>query len=201
MRKTAVKQAIVELALEKFRKFGIRRVTMDEISRDLRMSKKTLYQHFPDKESLVKECAARVVKTIVPMVEGALDEDGPVTARVVKAWRAFAMLHQLVSGEYVADIKTGYPHIWAEIDRTRRGVIARFEKLFCEGIASGEIRPEIHPKVALKMLFAIMDNVMVPDILGAGEFTIREAVLTLTTILGRGMFVKPPDVDIFEALS
>ncbi|WP_422354444.1 TetR/AcrR family transcriptional regulator [Roseivirga pacifica] len=33
--------------------FGIRTVTMDDISRDLGISKKTIYQYFKDKKDLV----------------------------------------------------------------------------------------------------------------------------------------------------
>lgn len=36
-------------------RYGIRSVTMDDIARELSISKKTLYQHFTDKEDLVKK--------------------------------------------------------------------------------------------------------------------------------------------------
>ena len=36
-----------------FMKFGMRSVTMDDIAKHLGMSKKTIYQHFSDKDELV----------------------------------------------------------------------------------------------------------------------------------------------------
>jgi TetR/AcrR family transcriptional regulator, cholesterol catabolism regulator len=36
-----------------FRRYGIRSVTMDEIAKQLSMSKKTLYQYFADKDAIV----------------------------------------------------------------------------------------------------------------------------------------------------
>ncbi|TDH26184.1 TetR/AcrR family transcriptional regulator [Segetibacter sp. 3557_3] len=47
------RQRILEKALELFNKFGIRRVTMDEIASQVGMSKKTIYQVFVDKDELV----------------------------------------------------------------------------------------------------------------------------------------------------
>ncbi|MBR1929221.1 MAG: TetR/AcrR family transcriptional regulator [Paludibacteraceae bacterium] len=47
------KQLIINTALEQFKKYGIRSVSIDDISRQLSMSKKTFYQFFPGKEELV----------------------------------------------------------------------------------------------------------------------------------------------------
>lgn len=44
-----------------FNKYGIRSVSMDDISAGLGMSKKTLYQYFADKEELVDACFSGVL--------------------------------------------------------------------------------------------------------------------------------------------
>jgi AcrR family transcriptional regulator len=48
-----MKERIQQKAEELFKRFGIRSVTMDEISYQLGISKKTLYQSFTDKEEIV----------------------------------------------------------------------------------------------------------------------------------------------------
>lgn len=48
-----MKERIQTKAEELFRRFGIRSVTMDEISNQLGISKKTLYQSYADKEEIV----------------------------------------------------------------------------------------------------------------------------------------------------
>ncbi len=47
------KKIIVEKAIELFSRYGIRSVSMDDISGELGFSKKTLYQFFRDKQELV----------------------------------------------------------------------------------------------------------------------------------------------------
>lgn len=49
-----ISQRIVENAEEMFFKYGIKTITMDDIARQLGMSKKTIYQHFEDKDKLVE---------------------------------------------------------------------------------------------------------------------------------------------------
>lgn len=50
-----LKRRIVEYAMGEFRKRGVRAVKMDEISRGLHVSKRTVYEIFGDKEELLLE--------------------------------------------------------------------------------------------------------------------------------------------------
>lgn len=47
---------ILEAVTELFGQYGVKNLTMDEISRHLGISKKTLYQYFKDKKELVHQC-------------------------------------------------------------------------------------------------------------------------------------------------
>ena len=46
---------ILKTSLELFFKFGIKRVTMDDIAKELGMSKKTIYQFYKEKDDLVNQ--------------------------------------------------------------------------------------------------------------------------------------------------
>lgn len=46
---------ILKVSLELFFKFGIKRVTMDDIAKELGMSKKTIYQFYKEKDDLVNQ--------------------------------------------------------------------------------------------------------------------------------------------------
>ncbi|SFH15329.1 transcriptional regulator, TetR family [Desulfotomaculum arcticum] len=49
-----IKNLILDKTKERLERFGYKKTTMDEISRDCKISKKTIYQHFTDKEDLFK---------------------------------------------------------------------------------------------------------------------------------------------------
>ncbi|GMA98871.1 TetR/AcrR family transcriptional regulator [Pelosinus sp. IPA-1] len=56
-----IKNNILDKAKERLDRFGFKKTTMDEISKDCRISKKTIYEHFKDKEDmftclLTREC-------------------------------------------------------------------------------------------------------------------------------------------------
>lgn len=51
-----VKEKIIEQATALFLRSGIRAVTMDDISREAGVSKRTIYENFQDKDDLLRKC-------------------------------------------------------------------------------------------------------------------------------------------------
>ncbi|MBR3529506.1 MAG: TetR/AcrR family transcriptional regulator [Bacteroidales bacterium] len=58
------KQRIIEKAIEMFNSYGCKGVTMDQIASSLRISKRTLYETFANKETLLLDCLTEVHRRI-----------------------------------------------------------------------------------------------------------------------------------------
>src|SRR5690606_36413346 len=59
-----IREKIRKGAEELFKRYGVRSISMDDIARHLAVSKKTLYQHFADKEEIVRAaCAGYLERT------------------------------------------------------------------------------------------------------------------------------------------
>ena len=54
-----LRERILTVAMEMFYKSGIKPVRMDDIANNLSISKRTLYEVFQDKETLLLECLVR----------------------------------------------------------------------------------------------------------------------------------------------
>src|SRR5687768_7810868 len=66
MEETDIKNKILKGAEELFTRYGVRSISMDDIARHLSVSKKTLYQHFADKEEIVTmTCKSHIDRTNV----------------------------------------------------------------------------------------------------------------------------------------
>ena len=75
------REKIIVKADELFRLYGIKSVTMDEIARELGISKKTIYQFFKDKDEVVQEatkylleCDYREYETIHQQASNSIEE-------------------------------------------------------------------------------------------------------------------------------
>lgn len=58
-KKLEIRESILEASYMLFHRYGIRSVSMDDIARELTISKKTIYQYFKDKDDLVSTVTAR----------------------------------------------------------------------------------------------------------------------------------------------
>jgi len=191
----ALHRLIRDTAFEKFRRFGSRRVTMDEIARDLRISKKTLYQHYSTKADLVMACMDKFQGQVFGIIEASMSGKGKVLERLIAIQKAFSLISQTITADFITDLKSEFPWIWEEVDRRRHATLSHFESLYAEGVASGEFYPEIHPKVAVLMQLAIMEKVMNPDAFALHGFTPVEAAQTILTIMNKGLLSESAKAD------
>lgn len=90
-----VKNLILDKATERMDRFGFKKTTMDEISKDCKISKKTIYEHFADKEDmfrclLLRECH----KTIAILFLQMGDVSDPLERLVLLIRKAIAYFNQ-----------------------------------------------------------------------------------------------------------
>ncbi|MEW2160968.1 helix-turn-helix domain-containing protein [Streptomyces sp. NPDC007189] len=130
---------IVEAAGRLFFGAGFARVSMDDLARELRMSKKTIYRHFPDKRSLLAAVLDRqfaiVERTLVAAAEDA--EEQPFGVRVQRFLIAAGSelgrigAPQLASGRGDAILRQ---YVEQRVDAV---VYQRLDELFREGHRQG----------------------------------------------------------------
>ncbi len=105
-------QEIVLQADKLFRKFGVRSVSMDDISMQLGISKKTLYLQFDNKEALIKQVLIRhneqervAIGRIKSESVDAIDEMFRITAHTVEMMRQVPIF-------LLNDLRKYYPECW-----------------------------------------------------------------------------------------
>lgn len=70
----AVKEQIVEGALELFKRMGIRGVTMDMLAEHLGISKRTIYENFQNKDEIVEACVLLENESMQAMAQSILNK-------------------------------------------------------------------------------------------------------------------------------
>lgn len=140
-----VKENIIKKAVELFNQVGIRSCSMDDICRELGISKKTLYQYYATKDELVEAMLRRHAERAKECAEQ--DETSHVSALDV-------LLHILASTQKMKDVrrvppllfdlKKYYPQQYEDhvraLARINKESMARLIK---RGIEEGDFRTDI----------------------------------------------------------
>ena len=96
-----IRRMILEVARKKFLHFGLRKTTMEEISRELRISKKTLYAEFESKQHIWNELVQIESKKTAEYLKTYLASDVSPLERLGKLG-GYYMRRQLQSAEHSA---------------------------------------------------------------------------------------------------
>ena len=90
-----VKNLILDKAKDRMERFGFKKTTMDEISNDCKISKKTIYENFTDKEDMFQCLLSREChKTIGILFSQMVDVSDPLERLVLLTRNAIAYLNQ-----------------------------------------------------------------------------------------------------------
>jgi len=97
-----------------FKKYGIKSVTMDDIAREFGISKKTLYQHFKNKNDVIEKIAQLEFKTELEDLKNICHSHSNAIEQLLALSKYLAnKLHNLnLSLTY--DLSKYYPLIWEE---------------------------------------------------------------------------------------
>ncbi len=137
---------------------------MDDLAKELGISKKTLYAHFPGKIELLEA----VLADKFAGVEGKLKEaahtkphDFPATLHALLA-NAQRELDE-IKPPFVRDMRQKAPQVFKVVERRRAALIERyFGKLFIEGQRDGMVRKDVPARLIIEILLAIIQAIMNP---------------------------------------
>jgi len=184
-----MKARIAEAARQRFLRYGFSRVTTEEIARDLGISKKTLYQHYPTKRILLEAAIARMEHEIQEGIEALLrDERLDV---LEKAGRLMALVGGKISRverPFLEDLQRIAPEVWKGIAKFRhRVVFPLMGRLIREGVRSGTFRKDLDLRLLVPLYFTVFQNTCTPEVLSQLPYSPAEVFQSLFSLLFQGM--------------
>ena len=151
------KKHIIKKAGELFFRLGIRSVSIDDICRELGMSKKTFYVYFASKDELVEELLQANIDFVAGKMQHVLNTEDfrKVVAYVVKQQRDKEEQGDVRRvPQLVYDLKKYYPRQFEDFQHKafemQKGYIAQFLE---RGIANGLVRANLNIELTA-VLFA-----------------------------------------------
>ena len=149
---------IMEKILSMFRRYGIRSITMDDIARELGISKKTLYHDFEDKNDLIK----RVIDYDILINRRFLEQVNRANYNAIEElFHVNEQMHQersSYSPTFYYDLKKYHPEIYRRwIDEKRQNMFDLIVDNLQKGKEEGVFREDIHEDTIGKLYMARME--------------------------------------------
>ena len=186
------RERIVAGARRRFFAHGFRGVTMDELARELGMSKKTLYVSFPGKLDLLHAVIGDKAASLGADLERiAADRDAGFQSRLARMLECFQRHAGEIHPAFVRDMRREAPEVFKVIEQKRRELLQRhFGKLFEEGRRDDLVRRDIPVKLLIEVLLGAVTAVVNPEKVEELGITPKTAMLTVLGVVLDGVLVR-----------
>jgi len=145
--------------------YGYSALTMDDLARELGVSKKTLYVHFRSKDALVESILDDFAAEVRALADGLFaDRAQSFATKFRLLGEAMMQRFSKLNPHMLRDLQRFAPKIYAKIDEMRRKNIPYvFGQVIREGQAAGAVRADVNPQLAIEFWRFAITNLMQPE--------------------------------------
>jgi len=152
---------ILTKAEELFFTHGVKNTTMDDLSRALGASKKTIYQFVTDKADLVKRTMENHFTLEQTQIEQIIKEAPNAIEELLTIARHVTSHMKGINPAIVSDIQRYYPSAWQLFTDHKLNFVYRvFLNNLERGVKEGLYRDDINPDILAKIYIARMDLIL-----------------------------------------
>lgn len=143
---------IVQGASELFKKYGVKSISMDDIARHLSISKKTIYQHFEDKDKLVLEVLVRDLNHDKTELNLITNKSKDVIEELM-LFGEYMRTHVInLNPALLFDLKKYHPEAWKYFqDFKKVFIVEMILRSLDRGIREGYFRENIHGPILARL--------------------------------------------------
>lgn len=191
-----LREKVILEALEAFRKHGIKSIRMDDIANLLKMSKRTLYEIFEDKETLLKECILYHQEQSQKELEQVVKESRNVLEVILKCYKGSIEMYHRTNKKFIEEIKK-YPKVYDMIMHGREKddtIVVNFLK---RGVDQGIFRGDINFSIIHILLREQMDMLMNSNVTKQYSFLEVYEAIIFTYLRGIATLKGAEELDDF----
>ncbi len=173
--------SILDYSVNEIMKLGIKAVSMDDLSKSLGMSKKTLYGHFTSKRDLIEKSILRhlslekqVIDEIHTRSVDAIDEMAQIAEHTVVHFRQ-------ISPVLIHDLQKFYKDIWSYVvTHQTQYFFEKIENNISRGIAEGYYRKNLDAEIVTKLYvaksFSLVDDTLFDPHMYSREHLVKQHI-------------------------
>ena len=193
---------IIQGASALFLQHGLRSVTMDDVARELGMSKKTVYQFFSSKAEIIDEMVALHFKIEIEQTDAILAAAKDPVDAMVQILSTIAKSFRETPPHAVYDLRKYYPKSWKRFEDYKSGYVRKvvLENLK-KGVAAGLYRKEIDLEIMAKLRVEQIDMVTDPSLFPPQKYDLAKLHIEQYTLFIHGIVTMKGKQLIYKYLN
>ena len=163
-----VKERIIEQAVEMYFHSGIKAVTMNDISRNAGISKRTIYEVFHDKDDLLRHCLRFIDDSYDKQCDQLVRDSDNTIQIVFGLMKIGANAIRQINPLFLDDLKRFHNKVWKDVykintEKQKTQIMTILKKGINQGFFRKEIDIEILTLALMQQLNMISDKRVFPE--------------------------------------
>jgi len=166
---------IVAKVSDIYMKYGIKSVTMDDVARELCISKKTLYQYFKNKDDLVKKVIQYNMSSMHNEMRKLISKKANAIEELLFVSKFISQYFNKINTSVTYDLQKYYPVIWKNINSDRRKhIYERIKDNMKKGIKEGLYRKDLNIEIIANFYLFRIEMSQTFDLVIENKYTFEE---------------------------
>ncbi|MFT5581022.1 MAG: AcrR family transcriptional regulator [Psychromonas sp.] len=159
------KEEILLRASQMFMHFGLKSVTMDDLAKEMGVSKKTLYQEFADKKDLINQTLDQIFAHDIDLYKEVKQNSANAIDTLFNFISEITKKMEMVHPSIFFDLQKYYPKAWQKINDHRRNFIGKtIQQNVLQGQKEGLYRNELEPDLISSIYITITQGVITGEV-------------------------------------
>lgn len=187
---TSEKDRIISFSRERFFQNGFQSTTMDSISSELHISKKTIYKYFQSKDDLIDQILGKLMKFVIRNMNDIINSDSNAVEKLNNVANFFMSMAINIGFAWLEDLKRHSWKRWKRIEAFRRRMILKnFSLIVEQGKKEGLVidRPNI---ILITTLISAIQGVINPDFFLKNNIKPTDGASVILEVVVGGMLTK-----------
>lgn len=169
----------------------MRKFTIDDITTDLGISKKTIYKNFASKSQIIEYVLDTYVTEELAMQEKVMAS----TQSFRERFEALILPaeQQSIPTQVLAELQQFYPELWDKCAEAVHITRNKILQIYAEGMRNGEIRSDVHPAVIDLVVKNAIDGVLDYRFLSENDISMVQALNSVKSMVLYGIMLKNED--------
>jgi len=190
------KEKIFTQFKSRFLKDGFYKTSIDSISSELKISKKTIYKHFPSKDSIVREIIKSIMLDMSSRVEAIIKSEEDAVSKSVMLLNTISSLLLQVGERWLDDLRIHTPELWQDIENFRAKRLYNTLSSIIEQGKKEKLFAEQPVEIIISIFLSSLNGIVNQEFLFHNRFSYREAVQKTLEILFTGI-LTPKGLKLF----
>jgi TetR/AcrR family transcriptional regulator, cholesterol catabolism regulator len=181
-----------------FIKYGVRSLSMDDLCREMGISKKTLYQYVENKTDLITKTLDFVVQDAVWTIEEANHSGGNAIDQLLNVSRKVCSEMQHFNPSITFDMQKYYPEIYRRFNLSKKEIIFRqIVENMRQGISEGFYRDDLPIELVARLYVQKLEHINDPEFIQSEDFSFSNMFEVMFDNHIRGIS-NPKGLDYYE---